>query len=207
MRVKELKRDKKHCFKVTFDNGRTEFIDVDVVAEYGIKSDMELDEEWFTQVVMKHSDYVRAKERALWYLDRSDYSERTLFEKLCRAGFSEKSCSEVMAFLREYGMVDDRRYAMRLSERYSEANVSKREAYQKLIMKGIPSALAREVTAQTEFDEGAQIRALIEKKYRNKLSDRASVEKVYAALIRKGFSFGAVRDALKQYHEEMQYID
>lgn len=205
MIITEVKRDKKHCFKVSTDDGRTVFIDLDVCAEYGLKSGMELDGERLTEII-KRSDFVRAKERALWYLDRTDHSERALYDKLTRAGFAKESCAAVMAWLKEYGMIDDRRYAEHLAERYSESNVSQREAYQKLLLKGVPRELAREVTAETEFDEAAQIRAVIEKKYRNKLDDRASVEKVYAALVRKGFSFGAVRDGLKSYCEELRYM-
>lgn len=205
MIITEVKRDKKHCFKVSTDSGQTVFIDLDVCSEYGLKCGMELDEEVLTEIV-KRSDFVRAKERALWYLDRTDHSERALYDKLTRAGFAGESCAAVMAWLKEYGMIDDRRYALHLAERYSESNVSQREAYQKLLMKGVPRELAREVTEEAEFDEAAQIRAVIEKKYRNKLGDRASTEKVYAALIRKGFSFGAVRDELKRYCEEMRYM-
>ena len=205
MIITEFKRDKKHCFKVCTDDGKILFIDLDVCAEYGLKSGMEISEEKLKEIV-KRSDFVRAKERALWYLDRSDHSEKALYQKLTRAGFAESSCAAVMAWLKEYGMIDDQRYAERLCERYSSSNISKRETYQKLLLKGVPRDIAKEVTAETEFDESAQIRAVIQKKYCNKLTDKKGVEKVYAALIRKGFSFGAVRDELKQYLEEMQYI-
>lgn len=205
MIINEVKRDKKHCFKVCLDSGKTVFIDLDVCSEYGIKSGMELDGDKLCEII-RRSDFVRAKERALWYLDRTDHSERALYDKLTKAGFAKESCAAVLAWLKEYGMIDDRRYAEHLAQRYSEANVSQREAYQKLLVKGIPRELAREATQETEFDEQAQIRAVIEKKYRNKLGDRESVQKVYAALIRKGFSFGAVRNELKKYCEEMQYM-
>ena len=205
MIIIEVKRDKKHCFKIGTDNGKTLFVDVDVCSEYGLKSGMELDEYKLNEI-LKRSDFVRAKERALWHLDRTDHSERALYEKLVRAGFAKESCAQVMAWLKEYGMIDDRRYAEHLAERYSETNVSQREAYQKLLLKGVGRDLAREVTQNAEFDEAAQLRAIIEKKYRNKLCDRAGVEKVYAALIRKGFSFRAVRDTLKIYNEELEYM-
>ena len=205
MIITEISRDKKHCFKVVADNGKTVFIDVDVCCEYSLKSGMEIDSEQLT-AILKRSDFVRAKERALWYLDRSDHSEKALYDKIVRAGFAKESCAKVMAWLKEYGMIDDNRYSERHASKYSESNVSKREAYQKLLMKGIPRELVKETLQDVEFDEAAQIRAVIEKKYRNKLGDRADVQKVYAALIRKGFSFSAVREALKTYCEELEYM-
>ena len=206
MILSEVKRDKKHLYRITTEEEREFFVDVTTATEYCLKAgDSITEEKW--QEILHRSDFVRAKERALWYLDRSDRSEKALYEKLVTAGFKPTVCAEVMAWLKEYGMVDDVRYATRLSERFSESNVSKREAYNKLLLKGIPRDIAREVTLETEFDESAQIRALIEKKYKNKLLDKTNVEKVYAALIRKGFSFSAVREQLKKYSEELEYSE
>lgn len=205
MIISEISRDKKHCYKVVLDNSRTVFVDVDVCCEYSLKCGMEITAEKLTEI-LKRSDFVRAKERALWYLDRSDHSEKALYDKLVRAGFAKESCAAVMAWLKEYGMVDDERYSARLASKYSESNVSKREAYQKLLMKGVPRDLIKETLQDVEFDEAAQIRAVIEKKYSNKLGNRADVQKVYAALIRKGFTFSAVRDVLKVYCEELEYM-
>lgn len=94
------------------------------------------------------------------------------------------------------------RYAERLSQRMNESNISKREAYAKLISKGIPKKIANEVLADTQFDESRQLAELIDKKYRLKLQAENGVQKVYAALVRKGFSYGAVRDAIKEYTKQ-----
>ncbi len=201
-----VKKDKKHCFCVETDQGQVCFVDSDVCAEYGLKTGTVLDDGKLKEI-LERSDFVRAKERALWYLDRSDHTEKALYDKLIRAGFGPRACAAVLAWLKEYGMVDDRRFAARFAERCSESNVSKREAYQKMLLKGVPRDLARETTEEVPFDEAAQIRALIEKKYRNKLGDRAATEKVFAALVRKGFSFGAVRTALKDYCEELEFSE
>lgn len=204
MTVTEVIRDKKHCMRVETDSGRTVYIDRDVCSDYALSpgkilSDSELEE------ILERSGYVRAKERALWYLDRADHSEKALYSKLIRAGFSPQPCAAVIAWLREYGLVDDRRYAARFAERCAEANISGRAAYCKMLEKGVPRELAKQAIDALDTDEAAQIRALIDKKYRNKLTDRDSVRRVYEALVRRGFSFGAVRDVLKQYSEELQY--
>ncbi len=206
MQLTAVKKDKKHCCRVTVDDGREWLVDTDVCAEYGLKSGTVLTVEQ-AEEILKRSEFVRTKERALWYLDRADHTEKALYEKLARAGFAKSTCAEVMAWLKGYGMVDDRRFAEHFAERCSEMNISKRDAYVKMLQKGVPRDLAREVTEEVPFDEAAQIRALIEKKYRNRLGDRAANEKVVAALVRKGFSFGAVRTALKAYGEELEYSE
>lgn len=206
MTVTEVKKDKKHCNKVVLDGNLEVLIDKDVCAQYSLKAEMDLSQESLEEII-ERSDFVRAKERALWYLDRADCSEKAMFDKLKRAGFMPKNCAAVIAWLKEYGMLDDLRYATRFAERCSEMNISKRETYQKLLIKGIKKDLARSVTEETDFDEAAQIRALIDKKYKNKLNDAAETQKVFAALARKGFSFSAVKNELKQYREELQYAE
>jgi len=52
-------------------------------------------------------------------------------------------------------------------------------------------------------DECENIKLLINKKYAKRLDTEEGVKKVFAALIRKGFSFSDVRKALKEYSLEL----
>ena len=74
-----------------------------------------------------------------------------------------------------------------------------------MMLKGVPKEIASEALDNENADESEQIAALIAKKYRTKIEGENGVQKVYAALIRKGFSYGKVRDALKKYSEELLY--
>lgn len=206
MQITEISRHKKHLVKVKLDSGREFYLDSDFAAQSAIKTGREVDEatvcEW-----LRESDYVRAKSRALWFLDRADHSEKALYEKLLRADISPEACARAIARLKELGLLDDVRYAARLAERLIESNVSKREAYAKMSAKGLPRDIINAALEDTETDEGVQISALISKKYRTKLENPENIPKVYAALVRKGFSYGAVRDALKRYSEELENYD
>lgn len=207
MRIVSVNREKKHLVRVACDDGTVFSVDADLFSELSLSPDTVLTAERVAEIT-EESDYVRAKSRAFWYLDRADHTEKALFDKLIRAGFAPKSCAAVIARLKELGLLDDRRYALRFAERATAANLSRREIYAKLMQKGVPKTIVSEtLEAAVPEDESAQIRALLEKKYKNRLSDREDVHKVYAALIRKGFSFGAVRDVLKQYSEELQYAN
>lgn len=205
MLITNIKRDKKHCYKIDTAEGRVLFVDADLFPTLGLSAGDTLTEQRAKEII-EASDYERAKGRALWYLDRSDHTEKALYDKLVRAGFVKESCAKAIARLIELGLLDDRRYAMRYAERLAESNVSKREIYAKLMQKGVPKDIIKDTLEDTEVDELSQIRALLEKKYKNKLSSKEDIAKVYAALIRKGFSFGAVKEALKAYNEELLYI-
>ena len=206
MEIVSITRDKLHLTKISLSNGDEYFIDNDIVAEASLFVGMDITDGELQELVFK-SDYRRAKQRALWYLDRMDYSEKGLFDKLIKAGFERHATAEVLAYFCEIGLIDDHRFAERLAERYSQANKSKREILNKLYQKGVPLDIAREVLSETETDEVAQIKALIEKKYAYKLSDKASFDKTFAALARKGFSFSAIKEALSQYKTELEFSE
>jgi len=203
MNIVEIKKDKKHTVKVSFSDGKTFNFDIDYWNELCLRESDEIDEATLN-FHLKESDYIRAKSRGMWFLDRADYSEKTLYEKIVAGGISSTAAARAVARLKELGLIDDTRLTKRLAEHMSEANISKREAYAKLYQKGIPTDIIKSVLEDTEFDEVSQIEATIQKKYRTKLSDKDNIQKVYAALIRKGFSYSAVRDAIKKYTQEIE---
>lgn len=206
MIITALIKDKKHLTRVVLSDGAEILIDNDVCIENSLYADMEIEPEYIKKLKF-NSDYKRAKARALWYLDRMDYTEKLLSEKLIKAGFGKRSVAAVMENLIQFGMVDDRRYAERYAERLMEHNTSKREALNKMYLKGIPYELAKEVLDSVDSCEEEQISELLERKYSSKLETENGVQKVYAALIRKGFSYSAVRTALKKYSEEMEFSE
>jgi len=204
MQVTYAKPFKGHLICLRFEGGEEVLLDRDIVLQNNIDVGTSISKERLLELV-DESDYVRAKSRALWYLDRSDHTEKALYDKLIKAKFSPKTCAKVLAKLCEYDLINDRRFAERYFERLVEQNVSKRQAYYKLWEKGVPATLVKEILDNTEVDEETEIRNTIEKKYKNKLDTKENVQKVYNALIRKGFSFGAVRNVLKNVAEELKY--
>ena len=206
MKICEIKPAKLHFNEVYLSNGENVLLDKDVCAENSLMSDMEIDPDFLEELKLK-SDYVRAKSRALWYLDRMDYSEKALYEKLVQKGFDKKASSAVVAKLVELGLLNDRRYAENLAEKLTQQGNSQRAALQKMLLKGVPYDLAKETLSETETDEVSKILALIEKKYSGKLRDPDNFQKVYAALVRRGFSYGDVKTALKKYKEDLEFSE
>lgn len=203
MKILSVQRDKKHTVKVTFDNGKFYNFDLDYWNSACLHENDFLDELQLKNH-LENSDYIRAKSRGMWFLDRSDYSEKILYEKICTGGISSSAAAKAVARLKELGLVNDETLACRLSERMSESGISKRECYAKLYTKGIPPAVIKKVLDETSFDEISQIETVIQKKYRTKISDKDNIQKIYAALVRKGFSYSAVREAIKKYTQEIE---
>ncbi len=206
MHISEIKKDKKHLARILLSSGEELLLDIDVCEEEGLAAGCEVDCERIA-ALQYESDYKRAKSRAMWYLDRMDYTEKALYDKLVKAGFGKKASAAVLAKLCDLGLVNDARYAERFAERCAESNISKREALQKMLLKGVPLALAKETLSSLECDEEAQIAALIERKYAYRLAEERGHEKVFAALARKGFTFSAIKSALKKYNEELEFCE
>ena len=206
MLITEVQKQKKHLTKLVFEDGQEALLDNDICLNYSLKPETEIAEEELKKLKYE-SEYARAKSRALWYLDRADRTEKGMYEKLVGAGFDRKASAAVVGRFVEVGLIDDRRFAENFAEKCRDANISKREGIRKMLLKGVPYDIANEVFSETEIDEEEQIRAVIEKKYARKLEQENGVQRVYAALVRKGFSFSAVRNALKKYSEELEYSE
>ena len=201
MTVTEIKPRRKGIVAVIAD-GEEYLLNSETVAAAGIKEKSVLTEAEMKKLCLL-SECDRAKSRALWYLSRADHSRRALHTKLCR-NFSCEAAEYATSRMEELGLVDDMRYARRLAENLCAANISQKEIERKLFVKGVPRDIIREVVADLSPDTAGQIAELLRTKYKNRLSSEDGVKKVYAALIRKGFSWSDVKAALKNYSENLE---
>ena len=87
MKIVEIKKDKKHTVKVSFDDGKAFNFDIDYWNSTCLRENDQLDDAALKRHLAE-SDYLRAKARGLWFLDRSDYSEKTLYQKIVAGGIS-----------------------------------------------------------------------------------------------------------------------
>ena len=199
MKIVKVSPRRKHLTALILEDGTELLIDSEIVAIKNLSAGSVIES---PADLLFESDKKRARSRAMWYLSRQDHSEKALYDKLIKGCFSPEASRDAVDRMVELGLIDDERYAARLCEFYSEAGKSLREQYAKLILKGVPSDIARTLTAKNG-DETDKIRRLIETKYASKLQSDEGVQKVYAALIRKGFSFSDVKVALREYSENL----
>ena len=206
MLITQIKRKKQHLCEITLSTGDCFLLDSDYCAEKAIKENMSLTEKEIS-VMKQESDYFRALSRSLWYIERGDLSQKGLKTKLKKAGFSEKAITDATARMVELGLVNDQEYALRLAEKLLSACVSRREAVTKMTLRGIDRDTANWALDEFECDPTAQIKALIIKKYKNKMQSEADVKKVFAALQRKGFNYSDIKCVLKEYSQEIEYSE
>lgn len=199
MKIVSLKDRRKSLTAVTLEDGRELLLDSETVVINNLAPGVHLDD---PDALVYESDLKRAKSRALWYLSRSDLSEKKLKEKLTQGGFKPKACEAAVLRMKELGLINDERLAERLYEYLSSTGASKKEIIYKLQNKGIPYQTVKYLAEEDCSDESEKIKNLIETKYASKLATKDGAKKVFAALLRKGYSYSDVRSALNAYLDE-----
>lgn len=152
----------------------------------------------------------QAYEFALKLLGNRDYSEQELRSRLVRRGICAEHCDQVLAKLKEYHLLDEKRYAERVYEAWLNKRVYGRLHLQAELTKKqvspqyIPELLGR-ITEAVEAERALAAYAILtgrkDKKY------DCTTEKGVAALLRylssRGFTASAVHKVLAEAKKQL----
>jgi regulatory protein len=136
-------------------------------------------------------------------LGRRELSTAQLRDRLARKGFDAPAVTHAVTRLRDERALDDRRTAAAVAR--TAAGV-KRHGPQRirrtLEAMGIDRDLARQTVDEAFGEEGADARLLLAlarrwHESRGRIPDRATFQRLYAALIRQGFAADRVMAALR----------
>lgn len=209
MRITEAAVRRRRLYLLRLDNDAEHTVDRQTFDESPYRVGVEITEEQL-ETLLAQSQYNRARERALYLLGLRDYACGELEKKLYTEATPEVAAS-VVDRLREVGLLDDARYAVRLARHLSEyKQYPRRRIEQELRHRGIDPATVSDAVAALGGEDFEQALALLEKKYYNKLSTPEDRRRVTAALARRGFSYGAIRramDALGSPDDEEIFTD
>lgn len=144
--------------------------------------------------------YKRAKLRCMHLLEKRDYTEKQLRDKLrmSKSAYTEDMIDQALAYVKSFRYVDDARYARQYVE-CMRLKKSRRQIEQELFQKGVDRELIREAMEECqEIGEEEQILAWIQKKqYDPETADRKETQKMYAFLMRRGFQSSEIARLLK----------
>lgn len=148
--------------------------------------------------------YKEAMQKALKMLERRDYAEGELVDKLRRKGIEEKVSVKVAERLSELGLINDKKFAAILVRHYSARGFGPGRIRSEFIKRRVPRELWDE--ALSEFPESTdELYNLLLKKLGNKERNRENIKKAGASLVRRGFSWGEVSDATRRLLYEEDY--
>ena len=135
------------------------------------------------------------RKKALKLLEHMDRTEKGLYDRLLRAGFSEALAADAVAYVKDYGYVNDARYATNYIM-YRIHDKSHQKIFQELQQKGS----AWDEAAELEMpDERKLLRQMVEKKYAPGSSlDEREMRRLYGYLARRGFRSGDIFSVLEE---------
>lgn len=138
----------------------------------------------------------KAAKKALALLAFQDRTEKELFERLCRAGFSEEVSQAAVCYVKSFGYINDRRYIENYIM-FQQGKRSRKEIIYKLAGKGLSQELIEEVFEQSGYEgEEEAANRFLTKKLRGRGPDELSDEerrKICASLSRKGYSYNVIK--------------
>lgn len=196
MVITEARRLRRHLYQLMLDGTEGPQVDVRTFDESSYRVGGHITPSELESLVAR-SQYDRAHDKALYLLGLRDYACKELERKLCSDAPAEVA-QAVVSRLREVGLLNDETYAARAAASLSAyKQYPRRRVEQELVRRGVSRELAHEAAAQTETEDFQQALAILRKKYYNKLNDRDSRQRAAAALVRRGFSYGAIRQAME----------
>lgn len=175
--------------------------DIDFWAENFIKDGTEIDEDEWQELVDK-INYKKAVNKCYDLLSRRDHSVKELKTKLLRT-VDEENAQRAIDRMLELGYLDDEKYAsILLKHLVEDKKMSRAFIKQEMYKRGISSDIVSNLLEDIEIDNVSSIIDLILSKYRMKLNDKNGLEKVIAALMRKGFSYSDIKEAIRRIEND-----
>ena len=123
-------------------------------------------------------------------------------DKLTQKGESPEAAASAVDWLCEKGLLDDGRYAGMVVRHYAAKGYGQSRVRQELQRRGVSRELWEEALRELPEPED-KLDAYLASKLKDP-GDRAQVQKVSAALIRRGFSWEEIRAALARYRDGME---
>ena len=128
---------------------------------------------------------------------RRALSREELQRKLIQKGASEEDASDAADWLEDIGAIDDAGYAAMLARHYGERGYGPGRVREELRRRGIDRELWEDALAELPEPEEA-IAAFLQRKAGD-LSDRREVKRLTDALLRRGFQWGDICNALRRF--------
>lgn len=152
---------------------------------------------------------IKAKRRAMYILAQRDHSKKELYDKLIK-NYPAELCRLVVDLMCKHGLIDEEKYSEKLYKAYLKKGWGKSKIRFELRRKGLPDSLISQQEEEYDTEDFiGEIIQIVNKKYEDKLdfSDYKSVQRVTAALARRGFGYEDIKLALSrikngEYDEE-----
>lgn len=196
--VKQGKANKIHIY---VDEEYRATVDSDFWYSEKYRNYKEINEEELTELIDTVS-FRRAYNKGLDFLSRRPFGTKELIKKLCEKGHDKESAQKACERLIELGLLNDEEYARILANDLLERkSYSIKRIKQELVFRGIDREIVKNTVDALDNDPQRSIIILVKKKYINKLNDEKGKKRIIDALLRLGYSYSDIKNALNQISE------
>ena len=198
-RIASLRQTASERVSVLLEGGEEIKTTLNVVTDRRLYAGRELDEQEL-EALRAAAASARTRQRALELLSRRAMSEKELFDKLVKKGEDEHAAAAAVAWLVQNRLLDDESYAAALARHYSERGYGAGRVRQELQRRGLDRSLWDEAIGQVKPSQD-KLDKFIAARLKDP-EDRDQVRKVTAALLRRGFGWEDIREALARFRAE-----
>ncbi len=200
----EVQKKNKERVNIYVDGEFLFACDAELVYKYNLKSGMQIDTEKLVAIV-EEDNYSRCKAQALRFLERSSKTMEQLKAKLLEKGYSEATIERAVEMLENYSLIDDSAYAKQFVSS-KQRTAGRRKIKYELLNRGVDQELIEE-TLEKQLGENYMeaLKALASKKLQSlskNNEERAAMKKTIDFLLRKGYTYGEVKEVLGNILEE-----
>jgi regulatory protein len=171
------------------------FLDETLAREH-LQTNKPLEEDFLTKI-KPENDRKLAFDMAVSYMEKYITTEKGIKDYLKKKNFDEKIIAQTVDKLKEYGFVDDEKFAKNYFDSLS-ASKGKRVIANKLRQKGVSSEIVESLLENV--DEESQIvlaTAQAEKFVKNRQNTPKLKQKCLAHLVYKGYDYSVAQEATK----------
>ena len=192
--------DKKRC-KIYIDEEFAFLLYKGELSEYEIIQGKNISEDIYVKIVGEVLSK-RAKKRCLNLLEKKNYTEYKLREKLKEGLYPSEIEEEAIAYVKSFHYIDDYRYACDYIF-YHKDTEAKKKIEEKLRLKGIEQDILHRAFSDS-YDEEEEIqielaqalKLLQKKRYDRENIDWKEKQKIQAYLLRKGIRNSVIKSAM-----------
>ena len=197
--IKSLRQTSAERVSIEMDSGEEIKASLSLLAELRLYAGKTMEEQEL-QALRSSAGLALCKTRAVELLSYRPMSVKELRDKLQQKGEAPENAEAAAAWLQEKGLLDDGRYAGMVVRHYAGKGYGQGRIRQELQRRGIPRDLWEEALEQLPEQED-KITSFLRSRLRDP-GDRSQVQKVSAALIRRGFSWEEIRAALARFRAD-----
>lgn len=196
--IKEGKANKIHIY---VDDEYRATVDIDYWYSEKYRNYKEINEEELTELLDAVS-FRRAYNKGLDLLSRRPHGTKELVKKLCEKGHEKESAEKACDRLLELGLLNDEEFARLLAnELYERKGYGIKRIKQELVFRGIEREIAENAIESLDIDTQTRIILVIKKKYLNKINDEKGIKRAVDGLMRLGYSYSDIKNALNSISE------